>query len=68
VPRTQYRLGVPECCWYDEIYNSDSQYYAGSNLGNYPGVAAEPTGSHGRPASVLMTLPPLATVVLKPKR
>ena len=68
VPRMNHRLGVPEACWYDEIFNSDSQYYAGSNLGNYPGVRAEPTGSHGRPASIQLTLPPLAVVVLKPRR
>ena len=42
VPRQGYRLGVPEECWYEEIFNSDSTYYAGSNLGNCPGVMAEP--------------------------
>ncbi|GAG47780.1 unnamed protein product, partial [marine sediment metagenome] len=61
-------LGVPECCWYEEVFNSDSMYYAGSNMGNGPGLWAEPTGSHGRPASIQLTLPPLAVVVLKPRR
>ncbi len=41
VPRTDYRLGVPELCWYEEICNSDSTYYGGSNLGNGPGLMAE---------------------------
>jgi 1,4-alpha-glucan branching enzyme len=68
VPRHWHRLGVPEACWYEEILNSDSQYYAGSNLGNHPGVAGEAYSSHGRPASIQVTLPPLATVVLKPRR
>lgn len=68
VPRIDYRLGVPEACWYQEIFNSDSMYYAGSNLGNFPGVQGEPVGSHGRPASIRVTLPPLATIVLKPRR
>jgi len=68
VPRIDHRLGVPQPCWYEEIFNSDSTYYGGSNLGNGPGVMAEPTESHGRPASIQLTLPPLATVVLKPKR
>jgi len=68
VPRENYRLGVPDLGWYDEIYNSDSSYYNGSNLGNYPGVEADDYSSHGRPASLLLTLPPLATVVFKPKR
>ena len=62
-----YRLGVPESCWYEEIFNSDSTYYGGSNLGNCPGVQAEPIESHGRPASIEVTLPPLATVVFKPR-
>ena len=40
VPRTAYRLGVPELCWYEEIFNSDSTIYDGSNMGNGPGVEA----------------------------
>ena len=67
VPRENYRLGVPHLGWYDEIFNSDSAYYNGSNMGNYPGVEADDYSSHGRPASLLLTLPPLATVVLKYK-
>jgi 1,4-alpha-glucan branching enzyme len=68
VVRQNYRIGVPRKCWYKEISNSDSKYYAGSNVGNYPGVMAEDIMSHGRPHSVAMTLPPLAVVVLKPER
>jgi 1,4-alpha-glucan branching enzyme len=68
VPRPNYRIGVPEECWYEEIFNSDSQYYAGSNLGNAPGIQSEPSESHGRPCSIEITFPPLATVVLKPRR
>ncbi len=68
VPRSSYHIGVPELCWYEEIFNSDSAYYAGSNLGNFPGIMAEDSPSHGRPASLQIALPPLATVVLKPRR
>ena len=68
VPRTQHQLGVPEACWYDEVFNSDSLYYAGSNMGNGAGVMAEPRQRHGRPASMCVTLPPLAVVVFKPRR
>jgi 1,4-alpha-glucan branching enzyme len=68
VPRHNYRLGVPEGGWYGEIFNSDSAYYGGSNVGNFPGVMAEESESHGRPFSISLTLPPLSVVVLKPTR
>ncbi len=41
VPRLGYRLGVPEQCWYEEVFNSDSTFYTGGNMGNGPGVMAE---------------------------
>jgi len=65
VVRRAYRLGVPEGGWYQEVFNSDSAYYGGSNVGNYPGVMAHERESHGRPFSLELTLPPLATIVLK---
>jgi len=67
IPREEHRLGVPELCWYEEIANTDSTYYGGGNLGNGPGIMAEDQESHSRPASLMLTLPPLATVVLKPR-
>ena len=67
VPRMRHRLGVPKCCWYEELFNSDSTYYGGGNLGNGPGVTAQPVGSHGHAASIEVCLPPLAAVVFKPR-
>ncbi|MEM6329599.1 MAG: 1,4-alpha-glucan branching protein GlgB [Planctomycetota bacterium] len=68
VPRHGYKLGVPEACWYEEISNSDSTYFGGSDVGNNGGVQASAAESHGRPASIEVTLPPLSAVVLKPRR
>ena len=68
VPRHDYRIGVPEACWYEEIFNSDSTFYGGSDLGNGGGIQAIADESHGRPCSMEVTLPPLATVVFKPRR
>ncbi len=68
VPRTGYRIGVPEKCFYQEVFNSDSSYYAGSNLGNGAGVMATEPAHHGRPAAIEITLPPLGAVVFKPQR
>ncbi len=65
VPREGYRLGVPMPGHYDEILNTDAQLYGGSNLGNLGGVDAEDIPCHGRPYSVLLILPPLATVYLQ---
>lgn len=68
VPRVGYKLGVPELCWYDEISNSDSTYFGGSDVGNGGGLMASDIGAQARPASVEITLPPLGTVILKPRR
>ncbi|MFM8953759.1 MAG: 1,4-alpha-glucan branching protein GlgB [Planctomycetaceae bacterium] len=68
VPREGYRLGVPRGGTYDEIFNGDSAWYGGTNLGNAGGLEAEPVPHHGREHSVSLTLPPLAAVVLKPRR
>ena len=68
VPRTMHRLGVPELCWYEEISNSDSVYYGGSNLGNGLGQMAEELPWDGRPYSIPVTLPPLGAIMFKPRR
>ena len=61
-----YRVGVPKGGFYKELFNSDSVHYAGTNVGNFPGVMADMAiPHHGRPASMEMNLPPLATVVFK---
>ena len=62
----RYRMGVPRDGFYREIFNSDSVQYAGTNVGNHPGILADSKiPQHGRPASIELTLPPLATVVFK---
>ena len=65
VPRYRYRFGVPRAGYWQEILNTDSEIYGGSNLGNGGGVQANAEGSHGQPFSLELTLPPLATVVLR---
>jgi 1,4-alpha-glucan branching enzyme len=68
VPRHGYRLGVPEGGLYDEVFNGDSAWYGGGNLGNGGAIAAEHRPAHDREHSLLVTLPPLGVVVLKPRR
>ncbi len=68
VPRTGFRLGVPDgFAGWREWLNTDSAYYGGSNLGNGGRwLAAEPAPSHGRAQSIVLDLPPLATLFLGP--
>ncbi len=65
VPRSGYRIGVPEGGYYGEVFNSDSVYYGGSNLGNGHGLAAAPGSWMGFPYSLVITLPPLAAIILR---
>ncbi|MCR4435163.1 MAG: 1,4-alpha-glucan branching protein GlgB [Clostridiales bacterium] len=62
-----YRIGVPFHVFYEEVLNSDSQIYGGSNVGNFGGVQAEDCGFHGKPYSIRLQIPPLAALVLKPR-
>jgi 1,4-alpha-glucan branching enzyme len=65
VPRYGYRIGLPEAGCYQEVINSDSEVYGGSNLGNAGQLHSEPQTWMNRPVSVEMTLPPLGFLVLK---
>ncbi|WP_393971591.1 1,4-alpha-glucan branching protein GlgB [Oxyplasma meridianum] len=62
VPRSHYVIGVNRKGFYKEIFNSDSEHYGGSGVGNYGGVYSNGNGSHGRPDSIEITLPPLGSV------
>jgi 1,4-alpha-glucan branching enzyme len=65
VVRHGYRIGVPHPGYYREVLNSDAAIYGGSNIGNYPGIQAEPIPHHGRPYSINIAMPPLGTVIFR---
>ena len=65
VVREAYRIGIPHSGFYQEILNTDSAIYGGSNVGNAGGVAASPGPFHGHPFSLRVTLPPLAALFFK---
>lgn len=67
VPRQNYRIGVPFDGDYEEIFNSDSEYYGGSNMGDSHHIHSEPQPWMSRAHSLVLTLPPLAGVVLRRK-
>ena len=67
VPRTGYRIGVPDAGRYEEIFNSDSAFYGGTNMGNgASSLEAENRPWMNRPFSLCLTLPPLSGIVLQP--
>ncbi|MGY6276380.1 1,4-alpha-glucan branching protein GlgB [Methylomonas sp. MgM2] len=64
VVRENYRIGVPREGEYQEILNSDSAYYDGSNVGN-SSIHSEPQPWMNLNHSITLTLPPLAGIILK---
>ncbi|MTE23877.1 1,4-alpha-glucan branching protein GlgB [Microbacterium sp. ZXX196] len=68
VPRTGYRVGLPHAGRWDEVVNTDAEAYAGSGMGNLGGVDAVGGEWYGFPAHAEITVPPLATVWLRPAR
>jgi len=65
--RHAYRIGVPRGGRYRELLNSDAGIYGGSNAGNQGSIAAEDQPSHGHAHSLILTLPPLGFLLLKPE-
>jgi 1,4-alpha-glucan branching enzyme len=65
VVRYGYNIGVPLAGHYEEIFNSDSANYGGTNVGNLGGMKASDHPWQGRIHSLSLTLPPLAVIFLK---
>ena len=65
VTRHDYQIGVPVSGFWQELLNSDALIYGGSGQGNLGGVEAVLLSRHGRPFSLTITVPPLATVFFK---
>ena len=65
VPRSNYRVGVPETGAWIEALNSDAAEYGGSGHGNLGRAETAPVPCHGFYQSVVLTLPPLGILLLK---
>jgi len=63
--REGYRMGVPEPGRYRELVNTDAEVYGGSNVGNAGMLDTEPIAAQGMAQSLVLTLPPLAGLILK---
>jgi 1,4-alpha-glucan branching enzyme len=64
VPRSDYRLAVPEGGTWRVLLNTDAACYGGSGFTN-GGATTELAPPHGQPISLALDLPPLATLVLR---
>jgi 1,4-alpha-glucan branching enzyme len=64
VPRHNYQIGIPGGIW-REIFNSDNIGFGGSGVGNGGAIQSTPQPAHGHPHSIILTLPPLATIILR---
>ena len=64
-PQPDYRIGVPAGGRWTELLNSDAPEYGGSGVTHPDGVLASDETWHGRPHSIVLTLPPLGIVMLR---
>ncbi|MGO4299924.1 1,4-alpha-glucan branching protein GlgB [Leifsonia sp. RAF41] len=67
-PHSDYRVGLPFAGEWEELLNTDAEAYGGSGVGNLGAVTAVDEPWMGRPASAVLTLPPLGALWLKPRR
>ena len=67
VIRKNYRIGVPFGGHYEELFNSDSSYYHGSNTGNANPIISEDKPWMNKDHSISITLPPLAGLIIRRK-
>lgn len=65
VPRPGYRIGVPVAGAWREVINTDNGVYGGSSLSS-GARSTEPVAAHHLGQSLVITLPPLACLVLIP--
>jgi 1,4-alpha-glucan branching enzyme len=64
VGRINYRIGVPQNCFWREIFNGDCSKYGGMNRGNFGGKSAEQITFHGHRYSLELYIPPLSVICL----
>jgi 1,4-alpha-glucan branching enzyme len=64
VPRHDYQLRMPSGGVWDELVDSDSSYYGGSDVGNGGSLSADAGEYHGCEHSARLVLPPLGVLWL----
>jgi 1,4-alpha-glucan branching enzyme len=67
MPHQDYRIGLPRAGRWREVLNTDATVYGGSGVGNLGVIEAVSKPWHGKPASAVITLPPLGVLWLTPE-
>ena len=65
--RHDYRIGVPKKGEYREVFNSDAEEFGGSGVKNEGDLHTEDVSWHDREQSLVITVPPMATIYLRHK-
>ncbi|MCA1777231.1 MAG: 1,4-alpha-glucan branching protein GlgB [Loktanella sp.] len=65
VTRSQRRVGVPQAGRWAERLNTDADSYGGGGIGNMGGATTEDVAADGRPHSLVLTIPPLSTLIFE---
>lgn len=68
VPRQDYRIGAPEAGCYRRRLSSDDERFGGSGYPVPERLETEEVAADGCRQSLVLTLPPLAALVLEPDR
>jgi len=66
IVRYDYRVGINESRQYVELINSDAKEYGGSGIRNGT-LSPEDVEYQGKPCSLALTIPALATLIIKPR-
>ena len=63
--RENYRIGLPRAGRWEEVINTNSEFYGGSGVGNGGEIHTEDVERDGMSQSGVFTLPPLSTMIFK---
>lgn len=66
--REDYRLGVPYSAEFEELLNTDDFEYMGSGVKNEGSIKSNYMRCDDKEYSISVSLPPLSTIILKPKK
>ncbi|BFM51259.1 1,4-alpha-glucan branching protein GlgB [Marinomonas sp. THO17] len=64
-PHPHYHIGVPQKGQYELLLNSDDASFQGSQYNTQSHYVTETQASHGRPQSIVLSVPPLSGLILR---